>query len=95
MASEAALNDVGVPRGVVKARTAIGTLHTTIASVELATHAKGKTVGRIGTKKVTGSHRDHIFNGVIASLVVEPALDLRQVGNKRMVVLHVIAVHLW
>ena len=57
VASEAALNDIGVPGGIVEASAAIRALHSTIAGKEFATHALGEAMGGIRTKEVLrGGH---------------------------------------
>ena len=52
----AALYDVGGPRGVVVAVAALGALHATVAGEEVAAHAEGEAVGRVGAEELGELH---------------------------------------
>jgi hypothetical protein len=92
--SEAALDDVSVPVGVVIARATLGALHSAVTGVKLATHAHGETMSGIRAQKLIFGNIDNSLNCVISRLVVQSALDVGQVSYPGMVVLHLDRVDL-
>ena len=93
MALVGTLDDVGGPRSIVEARTALGTLHPTVAREEVTALAEREAMRLILTQKLIGvnlhnRHSQFAGEGKCAGGVLEaldePALDGVQVGHFRV-----------